>query len=259
MHSAQITKRLKSPRWWWWCLIISKLNISATKQKYLPCPAKVPFSLLDKLYLILLPTFQKPFRMALKKQLRENHPQTCTHCFLGTDFFSGPSPSTIINHKKYPCTHAQKQASERDWRNLSTVSARPLLQALSALFGTDPGWRGLPWWLKGKESAHSSGALGSIPGPGRPPGEGNSNPLQSLPKKRLLGCVVYSCLGNPIDRGAWQAVHGAARSQTWLSAEDWLKRGFPDGSAVKNLPEMRETWRRCGFNPWVRKSPWKRK
>ena len=108
MHSAQITKRLKSPRWWWWCLIISKLNISATKQKYLPCPAKVPFSLLDKLYLILLPTFQKPFRMALKKQLRENHPQTCTHCFLGTDFFSGPSPSTIINHKKYPCTHAQE-------------------------------------------------------------------------------------------------------------------------------------------------------
>ena len=38
---------------------------------------------------------------------------------------------------------------------------------------------------------------------GRSPGEGNSNPLQ------------YSCLGNPMDRGAWQArVHGVAKSQT---------------------------------------------
>jgi len=41
---------------------------------------------------------------------------------------------------------------------------------------------------------------------GRSPGEGNGNPLQ------------YSCLENPIDRGAWQAtVHGVAKSQTRLS------------------------------------------
>jgi len=44
--------------------------------------------------------------------------------------------------------------------------------------------------------------VGSIPGLGRFPGGGNSNPLQ------------YSCLGNPMDGGAWQAaVHGVA--QTW--------------------------------------------
>ena len=44
---------------------------------------------------------------------------------------------------------------------------------------------------------------GSIPGSGRSPGEGNGNPLQ------------YSCLENPIDRGAWQAtVHGVAESDT---------------------------------------------
>ena len=44
---------------------------------------------------------------------------------------------------------------------------------------------------------------GSIPGLGRSRGEGNDNPLQ------------YSCLGNPMDRGAWQAtVHGIAKSQT---------------------------------------------
>ena len=45
-----------------------------------------------------------------------------------------------------------------------------------------------------------------IPGLGRSPGIGNCNPLQ------------YSCLGNPMDRGAWPAtVHGIAKSQTQLS------------------------------------------
>jgi len=60
-----------------------------------------------------------------------------------------------------------------------------------------------PCGSDGKESACSAGGLGSIPGSERSPGEGNSNPLQ------------YSCLGNPIDRGAWWApVHGAAKSLT---------------------------------------------
>ena len=45
--------------------------------------------------------------------------------------------------------------------------------------------------------------VGLIPGSGRCPGGGNGNPLQ------------YSCLENPMDRGAWRAtVHGAAKSQT---------------------------------------------
>ena len=46
-----------------------------------------------------------------------------------------------------------------------------------------------------------AGDAGSIPGSGRSPGEGNGNPLQ------------YSCLGNPMERRAWQA-HGIAKSQT---------------------------------------------
>ena len=47
--------------------------------------------------------------------------------------------------------------------------------------------------------------MGSIPGSGRSLGEGNGNPLQ------------YSCLENPIDRGAWWAtVHGVAKSQTLI-------------------------------------------
>ena len=58
----------------------------------------------------------------------------------------------------------------------------------------------------GKEYALTSGDLGSIPGLGRSPGEGNGNPLQ------------YSCLDNSMDRGAWRAtVYGVKKSQTQLS------------------------------------------
>ena len=52
----------------------------------------------------------------------------------------------------------------------------------------------------------NAGNPGSIPGWGRSPGEKNGYPLQ------------YSCLENPIDRGAWRAtVHGAGKSCTRLS------------------------------------------
>ena len=62
---------------------------------------------------------------------------------------------------------------------------------------------GLPGGSVVKNLPASAGDVGSIPGLGRSPGEGNSNPLQ------------YSCLGNPTDRGAWQAtVHGVAESRT---------------------------------------------
>ena len=55
----------------------------------------------------------------------------------------------------------------------------------------------------GKEAACNAGDPGSIPGSGRSPGEGNGNPLQ------------YSCLENPMDRGAWQAtVCGVAKNWT---------------------------------------------
>ena len=57
----------------------------------------------------------------------------------------------------------------------------------------------------GKASVYNVGDLGSIPGSGRFPGEGNGNPLQ------------YYCLENPTDRGAWWAtVHGVAKSRTRL-------------------------------------------
>ena len=59
---------------------------------------------------------------------------------------------------------------------------------------------------EGKASACGVGDPGSIPVLGKSPGEGNGNPLQ------------YSCLENPMDRGAWWAtVHGVTKSQTQLS------------------------------------------
>ena len=58
----------------------------------------------------------------------------------------------------------------------------------------------------GKKSACNAEDLGLIPGLGRFPGEGNGNPLQ------------YSCLENPMNRGAWQGtVHGVAKSWTRMS------------------------------------------
>ena len=57
-----------------------------------------------------------------------------------------------------------------------------------------------------KAPACNAGDLGSIPGSGRFPGEGNGNPLQ------------YSCLENPMDGGAWWATgHGVTKSRTQLS------------------------------------------
>ena len=62
---------------------------------------------------------------------------------------------------------------------------------------------GLPWWFSGEEPTCQAGDLGSIPGLGRSFGEGNGNPLQ------------YSCLGNVMDRGPWQAtVQRVTKTQT---------------------------------------------
>ena len=62
-------------------------------------------------------------------------------------------------------------------------------------FGISRGKLGFQMWFSGgsggKASVYNAGDLGSIPGSGRSPGEGNGNPLQ------------YYCLENPMDRGAW--------------------------------------------------------
>ena len=61
---------------------------------------------------------------------------------------------------------------------------------------------GFPGDQCGKESSCNVRDASLVPGSRRSPGEGNGNPLQ------------YSCLGNPMDRGAWQAtVHGVAKKE----------------------------------------------
>ena len=70
---------------------------------------------------------------------------------------------------------------------------------------------GFPGGSDGKESANNAGEVGSVPGSGRSPGEGNGNVLQ------------YSCLENPMDGGAWWAtVHGVAKNWTQLSDFTYL-------------------------------------
>ena len=73
------------------------------------------------------------------------------------------------------------------------VAVRGLLIAVASLVV-------FPGGSDGKESTCNEGDPGSIPGSRRFPGEGNGNPLQ------------YSCLENPMDRGAWYStIHGVAK------------------------------------------------
>ena len=64
-------------------------------------------------------------------------------------------------------------------------------------------FNGLSQVLTGTESTCQAGDSGLIPGPGRSPGEGNGNPLQ------------YSCMGNPMDREAWQATVYSVTKKSW--------------------------------------------
>ena len=74
---------------------------------------------------------------------------------------------------------------------------------------------------------------GLIPGLGRAPGGGHGNPLQ------------YSCLENPVDRGAWQAtVHKVTKSQTRLK---WLSTHSSYSASLEWWPliqSIRHGWRR---------------
>ena len=82
---------------------------------------------------------------------------------------------------------------------------------------------GFPGGSVGKESTWNTvcnaGDLGLIPESGRSPGEGNGSPLQ------------YSCLGNPMDRGAWQAtVHGVRRVR-----HDIVTKPLPPSQVVPRI------------------------
>ena len=81
-----------------------------------------------------------------------------------------------------------------------------------------------PRWLSGKEATCQAGDAGLIPGPGTSPGEGNDNPFQG------------SCLGNPIEKGAWWAtVHGGSQRVGHDSATDQQQ---PEVSPEKGKNEI---------------------
>ena len=101
--------------------------------------------------------------------------------------------------------------------------------------------------------------VGLIPGSGRSPGGGHGKPLQ------------YSCLANPMDRGAWQAAaHRVTQSRTRLS--DWTEltpskyhilwihstEGFSDSLAGKESLCNSGDIKNHRLDPWVGKIPWRR-
>ena len=89
--------------------------------------------------------------------------------------------------------------------------------------------KGFPGGSEVKASACNAGNLGLIPGSGRSPGEGKGNPLQ------------YSCLGNPMDGGAWWAtVHRVAKSLTQRS--DFTFTFFPSENSKVLLYFLKLAW-----------------
>ena len=114
-----------------------------------------------------------------------------------------------MTRKENPLQNPNNKVSHKPHPNTDTLNQ---FCATGFLNSSEQYW-GFPGGSEVKASACNAGDLGSIPGSGRSPGEGNGNPLQ------------YSCLENPMDGGSWWAtVHGVAKSQTRLS--DFTSRHF---------------------------------
>ena len=115
---------------------------------------------------------------------------------------SPPFPANSFTHSAHLMIESESEVAQSCLTlcdpmdcSLPGSSLHGILQA-DALTSEPPGKR-LP------ASAWHVGDLGSVPGSGRSPGEGNGNPLQ------------YSCLEKPMDRGAWwAAVPSVAKSRT---------------------------------------------
>ena len=94
------------------------------------------------------------------------------------------------------CPSILHESHPQSWRVKSVAQT---FATLASVYGA----LGVPRWRSGKESACNARDAGLIPGSGRSPGGGNGNLLQ------------YSCLENPMDRGACRAtLYGVVKSQT---------------------------------------------
>ena len=118
------------------------------------------------------------------------------------------SKASILRHSAFFMVHLS-QPYMITGKTIALTRQTFVGQVMSLLFNCCLDWSlGFPYSSVGKESACNAGDLGSIPGCGRSPGEGNDNPLQ------------YSCLENPMDRGAWRAtVHVVKRVGHNLATE----------------------------------------
>ena len=155
---------------------------------------------------------------------------TLTWRQIQTDFPGGSDNIVCLQHRKHRVNPwVGKIPWRKEWQavirgitkvghNLATKPPPPLagqsgIWVLLRVWGpgfkfwTSPAFKlGFPGGSDGKESTCNAGDLGLIPGLWRCPGRWHGNPRQ------------YSCLGNPKDRGPWQAtVHGVTKSQTRLS------------------------------------------
>ena len=149
----------------------------------LPCFLLPPFPPLLLLF-HLLPSITKLFDFSRSLLL---HPQDFLK-LLEKDFCSSHSMTMQLSKSQTPSL----------WLNPMNSS-----QPLTYLLLTCPTF---PGGSVAKNSPANAGDVGSIPGSGRSSGGRHDTQLQ------------YSCLGNPMDRGAWQAtVHGVTESQTQLS------------------------------------------
>ena len=104
---------------------------------------------------------------------------------------------------------------------------------------------GFPGGAAGKDPTWDIRDSGSIPGLRRSPGGGHGNPLQ------------FSCLENPMDRGACQAtVHGVRKS--WTQRKYSCIYRLPGGTSSEEPSWQSRRHKKCRLNPCVRKIPWMR-
>ena len=136
--------------------------------------------------------------------------------------------------KKTEARHRQKRKKKKPYAgNYSFFSQSPhvthtlaLPRIVISLFLTQNRLQtGFPRWYNGKEPHCNARDPGSLPGSGRSPGGGHGNPLQ------------YSCLENPMDRGAWWAtVHGVTKSWTRLSTAQAVQYMITEKPHMVNRP-----------------------
>ena len=129
----------------------------------------------------------------------------------------GKKKTTHILSSRLPCS------KQRPLTNIEMPMPKTKVLVIMQTSACKPGARplptitmavGLPWWLSGKESTCNIRDAGSIPGWGRSPGGGHGDPLQ------------YSCLENPMDRGAWQPYGLARFGHEWSnSTHTWYSIG----------------------------------